>query len=282
MTRLCALLLPLFLLLGAPAAAQPGQSRHMAVSLAAEHSMVQPGEPFTIAFVMRPQPGWHGYWRNPGDAGAEPRVTWRLPEGWRAGPLAFPVPQRLTALGLMNYVYESDHALLVAITPPPEAEPGSVFPIDARIDYLVCTTEICVPEAATVTVQVTTGRTGPPNPAFDAYRRALPRPIGEAARFAVQGGRLRLAIPLSAATALPDPYVFVATPDTIRAGEPQAVSRSGDLLIVEGSAGIRAAQQQAIEGVLQLGPGNGLAFTARPGDVPPAGTPDTAQTSSSS
>jgi thiol:disulfide interchange protein/DsbC/DsbD-like thiol-disulfide interchange protein len=273
MTRLSALLLPLFLLLGAPAAAQPGQSRHMAVSLAAEHSMVQPGEPFTIAFVMRPQPGWHGYWRNPGDAGAEPRVTWRLPEGWRAGPLAFPVPQRLTALGLMNYVYESDHALLVAITPPPEAEPGSVFPIDARIDYLVCTTEICVPEAATVTVQVTTGRTGPPNPAFDAYRRALPRPIGEAARFAVQGGRLRLAIPLSAATALPDPYVFVATPDTIRAGEPQAVSRSGDLLIVEGSAGLRAAQQQAVEGVLQLGPGNGLAFTARPGDVPPAGTP---------
>ena len=273
MTRLWAFLLPLLFLLAAPAAAQPGQNRHMNVSLAAETATVQPGAPFTLAFVMRPQPGWHGYWRNPGDAGQEPRVTWRLPEGWTAGPLQYPVPHRLIALGLMNYVYESDHALLVAITPPPEAEPGAVFPIDARLDYLVCTTEICVPETATVTVQVTTGRPGARNAAFDNYRRALPRPMAEPARFAVQGNRLRLAIPLSAATQLPDPYVYVATADTIRPGEPESISRNGDFLIVEGTAGLRAAQQQSIEGVLQLTAGNGLAFTARPGDVPAAGTP---------
>src|SRR5205085_6250451 len=95
----------------------------------------------------------------------------------------------------------------------------------------------------------------------------------EPARFAVQGNRLRLAIPLSATTALPDPYVYVASDDTIQEGEPESISRNGDFLIVEGAAGIRAAQAQAIEAVLQLGPGNGLAFTARPGDVPAAGTP---------
>ena len=71
----------------------------MQVRLVAEHATVQPGVPFSLAFVMRPQPGWHGYWRNPGDAGAEPRVTWRLPEGWSAGSLTYPVPQRLIALG---------------------------------------------------------------------------------------------------------------------------------------------------------------------------------------
>jgi DsbC/DsbD-like thiol-disulfide interchange protein/cytochrome c biogenesis protein CcdA len=275
MARLSALLLALLALFAAAgsAAAQPGTSRHMNVGLAAETTTVQPGAPFTLAFVMRPQPGWHGYWRNPGDAGQEPRVTWRLPEGWTAGPLQYPVPHRLIALGLMNYVYDSDHALLVAITPPPEAEPGAVFPIDARLDYLVCTTEICVPETATVTVQVTTGRPGARSAAFDGYRQALPRPMAEPARFAVQGNRLRLAIPLSAATPLPDPYVYVATADTIRPGEPESISRNGDFLIVEGTAGLRAAQSQAIEGVLQLGPGNGLAFTARPGDVPAAGTP---------
>ena len=274
MTRLLGLiLLPLLLLLAAPAAAQPGQSRHMQVSLAAETATVQPGTAVTLAFVMRPQPGWHGYWRNPGDAGAEPRVRWRLPETWQAGPLQYPVPQRLVALGLMNYVYERDHALLLTIAVPPEAEPGVVFPVDARLDYLVCTTEICVPESATVTAQLTTGRPGARNPAFDAYRRALPRPIVEPARFAVRGGRLRLAIPLAPSTPLPDPYVYVATADSIRAGEPQAISRNGDLLIVEGAAGLRAGQQPAVEGVLQLGPGNGLAFTARPGEVPAAGTP---------
>jgi thiol:disulfide interchange protein len=274
MNRLWSLvLLPVLLILAAPVAAQPGRNRHMNVSLAAETATVQPGTTVTLAFVMRPQQGWHGYWQNPGDAGAKPRVTWRLPEGWRAGPLQYPVPQRLVALGLMNYVYESDHALLVTVDVPPEAEPGAAFPIDARLDYLVCTTEICVPETATVTVQVTTGRPGARNAAFDGYRRALPRPIAEPARFAVQGNRLRLAIPLSAATALPDPYVYVANDDTIKEGEPESISRNGDYLIVEGTAGLQASQQQSIEGVLQLGPGNGLAFTASPGQVPAAGTP---------
>jgi len=276
MTRLRALaLLPFLLLiaLAAPAAAQPGQAKRMNVTLAAERATVQPGGSLTVAFVMRPQRGWHGYWRNPGDAGAEPRVAWRLPEGWTAGPLQYPIPRRKTLLGLMNYVFEGDHALLATIAIPADAEPGVVFPIDARLDYLVCTDEICVPETATVTVQVTTGREGPRSAAFDGYRRALPRPLAEPARFAVAGNRLRIAIPLAAGTALPDPYVYVATADTMRHGEPETLSRSGDLLIVEATAGIRAAQQQAVEGVLQLSGGNGLAFTARPGEVPPAGTP---------
>lgn len=274
MNRLWALLiLPLLLLLAGPAAAQPGTTHHIRVSLAAETTTVQPGSTVTLAFVMQTEPGWHGYWRNPGDAGTEPRVTWRLPEGWTAGPLQYPVPQRLVALGLMNYVYERDHALLATVTIPAEAEPGVVFPIDARLDYLVCTTEICVPETANVTVQVTTGRPGARNAAFDDYRAALPRPMAEPARFAVEGNRLRIAIPLAAGTQLPDPYVYLATADTMRHSEPESISRNGDLLIVEATAGIRAGQQQAIEGVLQLGPGNGLAFTARPGQVPAAGTP---------
>ena len=43
MNRLWALvLLPVLLILGTPAAAQPGQSRHMNVSLAAETATVQP------------------------------------------------------------------------------------------------------------------------------------------------------------------------------------------------------------------------------------------------
>jgi DsbC/DsbD-like thiol-disulfide interchange protein/cytochrome c biogenesis protein CcdA len=273
MTRLWALLLVFVALFAGPAAAQPGTSHHMRVSLAAETATVQPGSTITLAFVMRPQPGWHGYWRNPGDAGAEPRVTWRLPEGWSAGPLQYPVPQRLVALGLMNYVYERDHALLATVTIPAEAEPGVVFPIDARLDYLICTTEICVPETATVTVQVTTGRPGARNAAFDNYRAALPRPMAEPARFAVEGNRLRIAIPLAAGTALPDPYLYPATADAVKHSEPESIFRNGDLLIVETSAGLRAAQLQAFDGVLQLGPGNGLAFTARPGPVPAAGTP---------
>ena len=37
--------------------------------------------------------------------------------------------------------------------------------------------------------------------------------------------------------------------------------------------GLRAAQLAALEGVLEIAPGVGLALSAGPGDVPAAGTP---------
>ncbi|HVQ06905.1 MAG TPA: protein-disulfide reductase DsbD domain-containing protein [Allosphingosinicella sp.] len=277
MRRLAPLLLAFLALLaiGGPAPAQLGRpgGNHMNVSLVAEHAVVAPGSTVTLAFAMRPQPGWHGYWRNPGDAGAAPRVRWRLPEGWTAGALQYPVPHRLIASGVMNYVFERDHALLVAVRLPEGTEPGVVFPVDARIDYLVCTLELCVPETANVTVELRTGSQSTRNPAFDGYREALPRPMAEPARFEVAGGRFRLAIPLAAGTALDDPYFFPGTADALRHGEPERISRSGDLLIVEGVAGPRAGALAAIEGVIQLRAGAGLALTARPGPVPAAGTP---------
>jgi DsbC/DsbD-like thiol-disulfide interchange protein/cytochrome c biogenesis protein CcdA len=259
------------LLLAGAAPAQP--ARHMDVRLAAEQGAALPGTNVTLAFVMHPQPGWHGYWVNPGDAGAAPRVQWTLPEGWRAGPLQYPVPDRLSIAGLMNYVFERDYALLATVAIPATAEPGVAFPVDARLDYLVCTEQLCVPETATVTVQLRTAAPAAADPAFAAYRRALPRPLAGAGRFATQGGRMRIAIPLPASTPLGAPYVFAATADAAAPSAPQSLARSGDLLIVETAAGPLAGTLPAIDGVLKLGDGTGLAFTARRGDVPAGGTP---------
>ena len=67
---------------------------------------------------MHTRAGWHGYWQNPGDAGLAMRAEWSLPEGASLGPLRYPVPSRLLIAGLMNYVYERDHAILVRLDVP--------------------------------------------------------------------------------------------------------------------------------------------------------------------
>ena len=82
---------------------------------------------------------------------------WRLPDGWRAEALQYPVPDRLIIAGLMNYVFERDYALLATLHVPASAEPGGTFPIDARLDYLVCTDQVCVPETATVSTELAIG-----------------------------------------------------------------------------------------------------------------------------
>ena len=270
MNRLGALF---FALLALFAAAGASAQNRMSVSLVAEHQRVAQGSTVTVAFVMRPAPGWHGYWRNPGDAGAEPRVQWRLPEGWTATPLQYPAPDRLLVMGLMNYVYERDYALLATLNIPADAEPGVRVPVDARLDYLVCTNELCVPETANVTIELDTGAPDAANPAFAGFRQSLPRALAQEGRFETSGGRMRIAIPLPAGAALNEPYLFPVTSDALRHSEAQTISRAGDMLIVETAAGARAAALPAIEGVLELSPQVALSLTLRPGAVPAGGAP---------
>jgi DsbC/DsbD-like thiol-disulfide interchange protein len=124
---------------------------------------------------MRPGPGWHGYWLNPGDAGLPMDVKWQLPVGFSVGPLRYPVPTRLTVAGLMNYVYERDYALLVRLKVPQGA--SGTIPIRAEAHWLACTDKICVPEQGELSLDLPVGSGAPNRAQFDAWRKALPRPL---------------------------------------------------------------------------------------------------------
>jgi len=275
MNRWSLLLLALLALFGSPAAAQlaPGQ-RAIAVELLPEGRTVAPGSTVTLAFVMRPREGWHGYWVNPGDAGRPDEVQWRLPAGTTVGELRYPVPERLIISGLMNYVYEREYAILAELRVPAAAPPGSVVPVAARLDYLACTDRICVPQRSDVATELRVGASSAENRALiDGFRRALPRPLGSEGRFEVRDGRLRLAVPLPSDLPVAQAYFFPKTLDALNYTAGQGWSRSGDALVMETAAGPAAAPPPAIEGVLSLGDGRGISLTARPGAVPPAGIP---------
>src|SRR5690606_17319810 len=196
------------MLLGGVVHAQEPAENAITASLVPESSVVVPGETVTLALVMRPAPGWHGYWKNPGDSGMETQIAWDLPAGLTAGPILYPVPDRLLVAGLMNYVYEGEYAQLVDVVIPADVAPGTRLPIRARRDYLACTDDVCVPETASLAIDLEAGaaQAAAPNRALcDRYRQALPRPLGSEARFERAGGRFRLAIPLPAAVELGDP-----------------------------------------------------------------------------
>jgi DsbC/DsbD-like thiol-disulfide interchange protein/cytochrome c biogenesis protein CcdA len=271
---LLALLAALLCIGQARAQPLPRGEKAMSVRLLAESDSPAAGGTVTLALVMDPKPGWHGYWQNPGDAGLGNRILWSLPAGATAGPLQYPVPERLEVAGFMNYVFEGEHAVLVALHIPAGLARGTRLPLRGKLSYLVCTDKICVPEEAGIALELVVGdgRTEAGRRAlFDRYREKLPRPLGSVARFERTGGRLRLAIPFPASAPLADPYVFPVTLDTLDHSAPQSLSRRGDLLILETAAG--QARPDAFEAVLGIGDGGGLAFTARPGPVPAAGTP---------
>ncbi|MDR7104075.1 thioredoxin family protein [Croceicoccus sp. BE223] len=260
-----------FALLALPAAAN-----NIAARMEAE-GPVAPGGTVTLAIAMDPAKTWHGYWLNPGDAGFGMSFDWTLPAGYRAGTPEYPVPEALIIGTLMNHVYEGPYAILVPLTVPTDAKPGSEVPIRLAANWLACTDQICVPERGTFDTTVTIAQPGiaqAESERFAKWRSALPAPLDAKGRYAIAGDRLRVAIPVAAAASVAEPHFFAARDDVVQYAAPQDFARDGDWLIVETKADPDAAADAPFDAVLRLDPqGNGLAVTLEPGEVPTGGTP---------
>ncbi|WFL76445.1 protein-disulfide reductase DsbD family protein [Altererythrobacter arenosus] len=234
-------------------------------------SAAAPGGEANVAIRFEPLPGWHGYWTNPGDAGRGLTLEWQLPAGWSAGEPQFPVPQRLTIAGLMNHVFEGEHAVLVPIDVPASAEPGRGYPIAVYGEWLTCSDTLCVPQWATLRGEIRVAAdTGEADPRFAQWRASIPPQLDSDGRFELTASTLRLAIPVPASMALQDPHVFVETLKLVDYAAPQVFRRTGDWLVAEIPLK-GGAEPEAIGGILALGDGNGVRFVARPGEVPGGG-----------
>lgn len=264
MTRTIVALFCLLMTLGAARADSlpPPGGVHLPMTLVAESRSVPAGGTVTLAIDSRPAPGWHGYWgENPGDAGFPPRAAWTLPPGASVGAWRWPIPTTLTIAGLMNYVYDRPFAPLIELRVPAGLAAGTALPVRLKLSYLVCTAAICVPEEQALALDLTVGDGAPRDARFDAWRRAVPRPLGAQATYAVSKEGLRLAIPYPAGAPLADAYFFPKTIGAINYAAPQAITRDGDRLLLV-TAGKTAGP---IDGVLRIGAGQGLEIHAVPG-----------------
>jgi len=262
------LVLLLAAVFAAPLAAQAPAANHIAADLVAEHAPV-PGEVLTVALRFRPDPTWHGYWSNPGDAGVGMVLDWQLPAGWQVGEAQYPVPQELLISGLMNHVYEHDYAVLLPITVPANAAVANLAPITVDAQWLACTDRICVPERARLTLRFPGT---PQTPAFDAHRAAIPPLIDATASFKHTTTHLNIAIPLPASMVLSDLHLFLDQTGVADYAAAQGFRRVGDMLVAEIPRGGLREEPGAVSGILALdGEGGGLRFSAVPGEVPSGG-----------
>lgn len=255
-------------LFASAALAQDARENTMRAELFAEGPAVA-GEEWTLALHFTPvAEEWHGYWRNPGDAGYGMELDWQLPEGWEAGEPLYPVPERLVISGLMNHIYEGPYTVLVPVRVPAGAAVGEMPAITVEADYLACTDTICVPQQARLAIDPSSIAR---DPRFDRWRAAIAPLLDREGSFAIENKLLRIAIPVPAALDLGAPHVFIGEPDLVDYTARQAFFRDGDRLIAEIPLG-RGTVPATLSGILSFGEGEGVRFTAEPGAVPASGT----------
>ncbi|MBS0420261.1 MAG: thioredoxin family protein [Proteobacteria bacterium] len=259
-------LVALFGALGCNAQSIGSGSSHIHATLVPESTTPAAGSSTTVAILMEPQPGWHGYWHTPGDSGLTQKLTWTLPNGVTADDPSYPVPETLLIDGLMNHVYGAPYALLVRLELAPGLPKASELPLRLKLNYLACTATSCVPETAVVTSSMTVGDGAADAGSaerFAAWRRALPQPLNAQGSFTVQQGRFRLIVPWAADRRLDNPHLFVDASGVVAFAAPQRFSRTGDQLVVETSAaGEPVNAAAAIKVVIGSKAGEGVTFTA--------------------
>lgn len=143
-------------------------------SLIADTEAIVPGKPFRLGLHLRMAPGWHVYWKNPGDSGLDTEFNLELPEGFTASPVAWPIPRRFVEPGdIQVYAYKDEVLLTITVTPPADLT-GSVE-IKARASWLVCEVS-CIPGKADLAITLPVGTNVVPanTELFSKYDALLP------------------------------------------------------------------------------------------------------------
>jgi thiol:disulfide interchange protein DsbD len=274
-TRLLVGLLALALLAGIGAArANPVTTENLTARLVAEREAAAPGQPVALALVFDIRPGWHTYWRNPGDSGESPAIRWELPPGVIAGPIRWPFPELIRVGPLANYGYSGTAVHLVDLEVPADWPVGRPLRLAAHASWLVCEEE-CIPESGVLGLEIpVAARPGAADPdlagLFDGARQRVPQPSPAPANLSrAEDGRFRLAVDRAALS--PDirsAWYFPGSWGLIEHAAAQPLRLDASRLLLELAPGPLAASAES-EGVLVIETGAGVeAFRLDPVRTP--------------
>jgi thiol:disulfide interchange protein/DsbC/DsbD-like thiol-disulfide interchange protein len=256
---------------------------HVEAQLVSATTTVAPGATVYVALHQTIIPGWHTYWRNPGDAGQAASLAWTLPPGWTAGDIVWPTPRRELSGPIMSYVYTGDVDLPVPVSVPASAKAGETVDLSATANWLVCK-DVCVPESGRLSLRLPVSDATPveePHGGAElaATLAAAPKPAGLLARFSAAGDAVTLAVtgaPLAGVSAADAGHAYFFPYDTtvLEQAKPERVARGAQgltLTLPAGYAFTGGKPPATLAGVLSVGD-QAFEIAAAPGAPPPGAT----------
>ncbi|HEY1475109.1 MAG TPA: protein-disulfide reductase DsbD domain-containing protein [Pseudolabrys sp.] len=121
------------------------------------------------------QPGWHTYWRYPGDSGVPPRFSFAGSDNLANVKVLFPAPHAFTDETGTAIGYKGNVVLPLRVFARQKDKPVT---LRAKVDYAVCE-KLCVPVEAHIELTLA-GAGGDDNAALAAAEARVPRPVSAA------------------------------------------------------------------------------------------------------
>jgi DsbC/DsbD-like thiol-disulfide interchange protein len=215
----------------ADAQAGPQQAPHVAARLIAETLKVVPGQPLHLELAQDIDPGWHTYWSNPGDSGLQTAIDWSLPQGFKAGSIVWPAPERFAVGPVVDCGYRHDILLPLTVETPADLPPGGDIVLSAHASWLVCS-DTCIPEEAELSLSIPVGTASEPDPrwadSFASSRARTPVPNPFPVELSTTKNRFTLRLAMGDASRLRDVTFFPVDTQVINNDTPQAVTADSE------------------------------------------------------
>lgn len=214
---------------------------------------VPPGKTTWLLFQVNMAPGWHAYWRNPGDSGLAPTFKWQSPSGVHVGATQWLPPTRIKLGPLANFGYKRQAAYLFPVTI--DKTVSGLQTIRLQAEWLVCQQE-CVPQKGAFELTVNVASPAEPNEIqprvlqlLDQRARRLPGVL----HYAVSGDQLQLKLPADALSLSPASrlFFFPAQESVIKPAAEQSWQREGQAVVLKMSRGF-AVPASSLSGVLSV------------------------------
>ena len=130
-------------MLSGTAAWAAAEAAQVQARLVADSARLEPGGTVHIGVLFEIEPGWHIYWRNPGDGGLATDVRFELPDGLQARDLQWPAPSQFEQPGALTaYGYEGS-VLLASEVNVGGGAPSRSMTVVAEASWLACR-DVCV------------------------------------------------------------------------------------------------------------------------------------------
>ena len=155
---------------------------------------------FSVLLKMTMQPGWHLYWKNPGEAGMPLSVEWKgVPEGVNFFSWDWSTPKYYELQGLGSYVYENVAYVEIDFRVPKNF-PATKLTLTGTASWLACDDNGCFPQDKEISVEIdlTKDLRGAEDlPEFREAAKAFPLPLGSellSATFSEKPGAVEISL----------------------------------------------------------------------------------------
>jgi thiol:disulfide interchange protein len=217
-------------------------------------------QPLWVAVKMDIDENWHAYWKNPGEAGMAPEITWDLPEGFSVADEAWPYPLRFQEEFGESYGYKGTQYFLSQITVPKNLKGKENLTIKAHVDWLVCG-ESCIPGQSSLSKTVPSSK-GPsiPNPAHNSAFSKAWASIPKATPLTIERKKhdIVVTLPNTAGKEIKDAFFFFQNADlTLDPVEQNLLSTAGGSVLKISGKHLESVDLKDLEGVLVLNASTG-------------------------